>query len=275
MENVFRWRSRCTLIPFQGRQLVHTAWREISQRKQSEEALRASEEKYRAVVDCGVIVYFEMDLKGKCTYCNKSFTDLLGYPAEELIGMNFKQFTKKEDVRHVMDAYANVYLGKTKLEIVSAWLIRKDGQFLYGENYVSPKKNDSGEIIGFLCIGIDITDRKKWVDALRASEEKYRISEEKYRSVLNVGAIGYYETDLKGTFTYCNESFLTQILSSEKLIGTNFSAVTTTEQKRTIPSFWRCPLRQDTARRYNHKTPAHPDGAIKYADHYVATMKNA
>ena len=154
-------------------------------------------------------------------------------------------------------------------------MIRKDGQFFYGENYVRPKKNDLGEIIGFLCIGIDITDRKKWVDALRASEEKYRISEEKYCLVLNVGAIGYYETDLKGTFTYCNESFLTQILSSEKLIGTNFSAVTTKEQKREILALFgdvhsgKIPLGVITIK---HPTP---HGAIKYADHYVTTMKNA
>ena len=89
--------------------------------------------------------------------------------------------------------------------------------------------------------------------------------------MLNVGVIGYYETDLKGNFIYCNESILANIgYTSEEMIGKSFSAATAKDQKHEIMAIF--------ADVYLGKVPLgvitvkHPrrDGAIKYADHYIS-----
>ncbi len=167
--------------------------RDITERKKAEEDLRASEEryriseeKYRSVLDVGVIGYYEVDLNGNFVYSNKSFLDFLGYSGEELINMNFRQFVKTEDIQRFIEAYGNVYLGRCEVGILIAPIFDKNRTIKYGEMYISAMRNTAGEVIGFRCVGIDITDRKKADEALRASEERYRLVVENIGDCINI-----------------------------------------------------------------------------------------
>ena len=61
-------------------------------RKRDEDALRQSEEKYRTILESIEDGYYEVDLKGNLTFFNDPVTKMLGYTAEELMGMNNRQF---------------------------------------------------------------------------------------------------------------------------------------------------------------------------------------
>ncbi len=64
--------------------------RDITERLRMEEALRRSEERYRTIMDEMQESYFEVDLAGNCTFVNEADCRNLGYPREELIGMNYR-----------------------------------------------------------------------------------------------------------------------------------------------------------------------------------------
>jgi PAS domain S-box-containing protein len=135
--------------------------RDITERKQAEEALRQSEEKYRTVLDEIGDAYFEVDLKGTFTFVNDQMTQHLQYSKEELLGMNYKTFTAKEEIKNVYETYNQVYrTGEPSLSFGHK-VIRKDGTGGFSDVSISPLKNAKGEIFGFRGISRDITARKQ------------------------------------------------------------------------------------------------------------------
>ncbi len=230
--------------------------------------LRESEEKYRSLLDSGIIGYYELDLRGNFTYCNKSFLAFTGFSEDEIIGMNFRQVIVRQDVRKMLREFAGVYRGTNEVGIISSRSMRKDGQIIYGDNYVRLRKNAAGEIVGFSSVAINVSDRTQAEEALRESEEKYR-------SILDAGIIGYYELDLRGCFTFCNKSFLEFLgYAAEELIGMNFREVTLPEDHgRLLGDFAR--VYQGIvqvgiiAMRAISKT-----GELVYGESYVSTRRN-
>ena len=72
--------------------------RDITERKQAEETIRQSEERYRTIIEQMEEGYFETDLPGNFTFVNDAECSNLGYPREELLGMNRKQYADEKNV---------------------------------------------------------------------------------------------------------------------------------------------------------------------------------
>ena len=103
----------------------------------SEEKYRISEEKYRTVLNVGVIGYYEVDLKGNFIYCNESILANIGYSSEELIGKSFSAATTKDQKHEIMAIFADVYLGKVPLGLITIIHPRRDGDIIYADHYIS------------------------------------------------------------------------------------------------------------------------------------------
>ena len=134
---------------------------DITDRKQAEEALRESEEKYRNIlknIDDG---YFEVDIAGNFTFFNDSLCKILGYPEDELIGMNSREYMDKENAKKIYQTFNQVYRTGISTKALDWKLIRKDGSECFVETDVSLIKDSNGKGIGFRGIGRDITDRKQ------------------------------------------------------------------------------------------------------------------
>jgi PAS domain S-box-containing protein len=187
--------------------------RDITERKQMEEYLRQSEEKYRTIIENIQDGYFEVDLAGTLTFFNESLCEIYGYPKEELLGMNNRQYTDKENAKKVFDAFNEIFKTGITGSIFEYEIIRKDGVRRQIEVSASLKKDSSGKPIGFRGTARDITERKRTEEALRKSEEKYR-------TVLENMHDGYFEIDLAGRFTFVNDAMCRIAKSTrERLIG--------------------------------------------------------
>ena len=116
---------------------------DITERKRAEEALRQSEEKYRTILESIEEGYYEVDLAGNFTFFNDSMCRILGYPKEELMSMNNRQYTDKEVAKKVFQAFDKVYkTGKPGREF--DWeIVRKDGTKRYIETSVSFEKSSA------------------------------------------------------------------------------------------------------------------------------------
>ena len=174
-EGEVRWIME-TVVPIQylGRRAALGNFMDITERKQAEEALRESEEKYRTVLEDIEDGYFEVGIAGNFTFFNDPLCGIIGYSRDEMMGMNNRQYMDKENAKKVYQAFNRVYTtGKPSKEF--GWEItRKDGTKRFTEASVSLKRNSEGEPIGFRGIVRDITERKWAEEALRESEEKYR-----------------------------------------------------------------------------------------------------
>ena len=171
-----------------GRLAGLLSFTDITERKQAEEALRQSEEKYRTILKEMEDSYFEVDLGGHLTFVNSSTCRNLGYSEEELIGMSYKCFTATEDIESVFRVFNEVYRSGVPNKGFPWEIIRKDGGHGFAEASISLLRSDTGEIIGFRGVGRDITERKQ-------AEEKLRQSEENYKTLFNSSVIGTIVVD--------------------------------------------------------------------------------
>jgi len=133
--------------------------RDITERKQAEEALRRSEQRYRSVLERMDHSYFEVDLSGNITFVNDSTCRFLGYSQEELLGMNYKRFTAEDYVESIFQIFGEVYRTGIPNRDFRWKVIRKDGSYAFTDASVAPLRNDKGEIIGLSGLGRDVTER--------------------------------------------------------------------------------------------------------------------
>ncbi len=141
--------------------------KDITERKQAEDALWKSEERYRDILDSIEEGYYEVDIAGNLTFFNDSLCDLLGYSRDELMGLNSRQYTDEENAAKLYKAFNEVYRTGIPAKSFDWQVIRKDGTTGFGEVSVSLIRDGRGNITGFRGIARDITDRKKLEEALK------------------------------------------------------------------------------------------------------------
>jgi len=89
---------------------VLSTYEDITIRRDAEQKLQESEEKYRSILDNIKEGYFEVDLKGSFTFFNNAFSELVEIPKDDLIGINFQDFVNEENKIKILSLYfARVY----------------------------------------------------------------------------------------------------------------------------------------------------------------------
>lgn len=151
------------------RQQVTALGEPEQQRRQTEQALRESEEKYRAILENIEEAYYETDLTGSFTFFNDALCQMLGYARDELMGMNYRQYMDEETAEKAYHTFNTVYLTGEFAKILDWEIIKKgrgvttkDGARRAVAASVSLMTDPVGdEPIGFRGIVRDVTERKR------------------------------------------------------------------------------------------------------------------
>jgi len=162
------------LISWEDRPATLNLITDITDRKKAEDALREREEKYRTILESMEDGYFEQDLAGSFIFVNDSMSRIYGYSKEELIGLNYKQYTDLESGRKCFHAYENIYKTGKPGKVVDFDITRKDGTRRHVESSVSLIKDPDGNSIAFRGIVRDVTERKQGEEALSRSFARLR-----------------------------------------------------------------------------------------------------
>ncbi len=216
------------VITHQGKPADLAIVRDISERKQIEQAIRESETRYRTILENIEDGYYEVDLAGNLTFFNDAICRIHGYSKEEMMGMNNREYTDEKTAEMIYNNFKKVYQTGEPTRIFAYEITRKDGTKRVNEASASLITNSDGEFTGFRGIVRDITERQQAEQALRESEEKYR-------TILETIEEGYYEVDLAGNFTFFNDS-ICKILgySKDELMGMNYNQYTNEETTKMV-----------------------------------------
>jgi PAS domain S-box-containing protein len=146
---------------------------DITARKQAEETLRESEERFREMADLLPTIIGELDLDSQLTYTNKAGLKTFGYSQEDLeAGLNVVDMVHPDDRERALKNMKTV-IKRRQLSENEYRMLRKDGSELAVLLHSGPIYK-SGKVIGIRSTLTDITQTKRTEKALRESEERYR-----------------------------------------------------------------------------------------------------
>ncbi len=201
----------------EGRPLYSIALvRDINARKAAEErlsaaseALRKSEERYRATFEQAAVGIVHTSLGGRFLRCNARFAEIVGYTQEEVSELTFQQITPAED----LDESLAVPIRLTKGEIDTAsWekrYIRKDGNLTCVNLTMSAQRDDEGQVLHYIALVEDINARKIAEDALATATKSLRASETLYRTAFQTSPDAIALARISdGVYLEVNQAFL-------------------------------------------------------------------
>ena len=133
---------------------------DITERKRTENALRESEERYRAIVRQSTVGMAHTDLKGRFIFVNQKLCQMLGYKESELVGKRIFDITHASDVAESRRLFRRIVAQAEPYEIEKRYL-RKDGAPLWVSVSASPLRDADGKMQSAISVILDIVDRKK------------------------------------------------------------------------------------------------------------------
>jgi len=198
--------------------------RDITNRKQTEEALRKSEYEYRRIVATATEGIWSLDTNFVLTYANQKMAEMLGYSVEELIGKPLSYFLFTEDLDDSEQRRERRRQGMN--EIFERRLRRKDGSECWTIISATPIAAENGRFEGSFSMLTDITEYKQ-------AEEARRASEERYGQIVRFAPTAIYEIDFfQNRLTSVNEAMINYTgYSKEELLSMNPSDIMTDESK--------------------------------------------
>ncbi|HPC35342.1 MAG TPA: PAS domain S-box protein [Candidatus Marinimicrobia bacterium] len=173
--------------------------RDITSKKQAEEALRQSENKYRELVENMTEGLITIDEKKIVTFVNSKICQMLEYKPEELIGRNILDFFDSKNQKILKQELTKRPEGTfSRYEIT---FTTKSGKPIPTLISGAPNFDDQGTFRGSYATVLDFTERKQAEEALRQSEEKYRLITETTSDLISL-----HTFDLKASYNYVSPS---------------------------------------------------------------------
>ncbi len=154
------------IAPFKADGYVNLYALDITERKQAEEALRESEERFRTMADGLPLMIWVTDAHGDMLFVNRTYRDFFGVTFDQVRGPAWQPLVHPEDA----PSYIGKFLACTREHgpfLAEARVRRADGQWRWVESHGVPLLSPAGDFLGFVGGSPDITERKQAEESLR------------------------------------------------------------------------------------------------------------
>jgi len=217
--------SAAAPVTYHGQPAVQVMVRDITERKRAEEALRWSENRFRAFMDNSPAIAWAKDEAGRHVYLSKTYENRFGVRLDDWLGKTDFELWPQEIAREFRKNDLKVLAGNQVIEVIEE-TINPDGGRCYWWNFKFPFEDAAGNrYVG--GIGVDITERKRAEEALQESEDRFR-------KIFENAGIGIAITDWEGRFQQCNPAYCTLLgYTEEELRQIKFTSLIHPEDRKT------------------------------------------
>ncbi|MFN8453657.1 MAG: PAS domain S-box protein [Anaerolineae bacterium] len=240
---------------------------DITERKQFEQRLRQSEEKYRLVVDNVKEVIFQLDTAGHFTFLNLAWTEITGFTVAESLGANFLSYLPPENRAKPSDLFQDLLAQNLEYIRHESRLLAKDGQLLWIELDARLAQSTDGAMASVAGTINDITDRKRAEQAIRANENRFR-------TLSTYAPVGIFEIDIQGRSIFVNKYWcdLTGLTQAE-VLRTHWSQVLQPDDRAWVLAEWEEAVRsgQEFATECRFQSPA---GKVAWVSIRAVALRN-
>ena len=171
---------------------------DISERKQAEEALRESEERFRNMADSAPVMIWMSGTDKLCSYFNKAWLDFTGRTMEQELGNGWAEGVHAEDYSRCLGTYLTAFDAR-KSFVMEYRLRRHDAEYRWIVDSGLPRYGPDGSFSGYIGSCIDITERKRAVEALESQRAFLR-------QVIDSNPNFIFAKDRDGRFTLVNQA---------------------------------------------------------------------
>jgi PAS domain S-box-containing protein len=172
---------------------------DVTGRKQLEEELRESRERFQAIFEQAPLGISIADPERKLLETNPAYQELTGYTGEELFGKPIAELSHPDDVPDDEESNRELHSGKLDRYRKEKRYVRRDGEVIWIQPTVAPVRDAGGEVRFLIGLVEDITERK-------AAERELEKSEERYRSLVQNVSDLIMLVDAEGTVRYISPS---------------------------------------------------------------------
>jgi PAS domain S-box-containing protein len=215
------WTDRGTVLRVSD---GHSRWvgsiSDTTEQVTARQALAESESRYRKLYDTMRDAFVSVDMDGKIIECNQAYVAMLGYPPEELALTTYVQITPEK--WHAMETgiVTSQVLPRGYSNLYEKEYTCKDGRIVPVELRTILITDGAGVPTGMWAIVRDISARKK-------AEERYRVSQQRFRSTFEQAAVGIAHVAPDGHWIRLNQRFCSIVgYPMEELLSTTFQQIT-------------------------------------------------
>lgn len=187
-------------IALQQAELYQRTHRELQERRQIQDALQESEERFRSLSVFAPVGIYQTDIDGHFVYTNPRWQEIAGLTFEESLGAGWEQGIHPDDQKMVFTAWHQLICQKNDFSLEFRFLTPEGKErWVFGQ--ATAIRSVTGQVIGYVGVNEDITEQKQSEIALHESEARFR----QMAALLDISPDAIFVRDLDQHILYWNQ----------------------------------------------------------------------
>lgn len=246
---------------------LQSVGRDVTEWREREESLRASEARFRALCTHAPIGIFLDDEHGQGVFVNDRYTEITGLDAEQALQDGWMRSVHPDDRERVDREWREAHAARSPVETTYRFR-RADGEERWVDGRAAPVRDEADRLLGFVGTLLDITDEQNARDGLRASEERFR-------ALCEHAPVGFFLNDDQRGCVYLNDACCRITgLTQETGLGDGWRHRLHPADHHDMVSSWRETVR--TASKFDMQFRfRHEDGTVRWTRTVAAPTLNA